>query len=72
MPKLALGDPGDRKRQKTPYGRCPKWTLRKRIGGNTEWTVFMAKAIMNRADYVSREDLYLLHDIMERSGRKSI
>lgn len=40
--------------------------------GNTEWTVFMAKAIMNRADYVSREDLYLLHDIMERSGRKSI
>ena len=40
--------------------------------GNTEWTVFMAKAIINRADYVSREDLYLLHDIMERSGRKSI
>lgn len=38
--------------------------------GNTEWAVFMAKAIMSRADCVSREDLYLLHDIVERSGRK--
>lgn len=39
---------------------------------NTEWTVFMARAIMNRADCVSREDLYLLHDIMEHCQRDKI
>ena len=34
--------------------------------GNTEWAVFMAKAIMNRADYVNQADLYLLHEIVGR------
>ena len=34
--------------------------------GNTEWTVFMAKALMNRADCVSHADLYLLYEIMGR------
>lgn len=31
-----------------------------------EWTVFLTKAIMHRADQVSEDDLYLLHDIMTR------
>lgn len=31
-----------------------------------EWAVFLTRAIMNRADCVSEEDLYLLHDIMIR------
>ena len=31
-----------------------------------EWAVFLTKAIMNRADRVREEDLYLLHDIMIR------
>lgn len=39
---------------------------------NIEWTVFMARAIMNRADCVSREDLYLLHDIMEHCQKDKI
>ncbi|MEY8431536.1 hypothetical protein AALC75_13585 [Lachnospiraceae bacterium 48-42] len=34
--------------------------------GNTEWVVFMAKAIMNRADCVNQADLYLLHEIVGR------
>lgn len=33
---------------------------------NTEWVVFTARAIMQQADTVSEEDLYLLHDIMMR------
>lgn len=33
---------------------------------NTEWVVFMARAIMQQADKVSEDDLYLLHDIMIR------
>ena len=33
---------------------------------DVEWAVFLARAIMNRADCVSEEDLYLLHDIMIR------
>lgn len=33
---------------------------------NTEWVVFAARAIMQQADTVSEEDLYLLHDIMMR------
>lgn len=31
-----------------------------------EWAVFLTRVIMNRADCVSEEDLYLLHDIMIR------
>lgn len=31
-----------------------------------EWRIFIARAIMNRADCVSEDDLYLLHDIMIR------
>ncbi len=31
-----------------------------------DWAVFTSKAIMDRADHVSEEDLYLLHDIMIR------
>ena len=33
---------------------------------DVEWAVFLTRAIMNRADCVSEEDLYLLHDIMIR------
>ena len=33
---------------------------------NTEWVVFTARAIMQQADKVSEDDLYLLHDIMMR------
>ena len=33
---------------------------------NTEWVVFTAREIMQQADKVSEEDLYLLHDIMMR------
>lgn len=33
---------------------------------NTEWVVFTARAIMQQADKVSEDDLYLLHDIMIR------
>ncbi len=32
----------------------------------TEWTVFIARAIMHRADCVNIYDLYLLHEIMLR------
>ena len=35
-----------------------------------DWTVFLTKAIMHRADQVSEEDLYLLHDIMSRCQKK--
>lgn len=35
-----------------------------------EWTVFLAKIIMQYADHVSQEDLYLLHDIMTRCQKK--
>ncbi|KAI4443250.1 hypothetical protein C824_005784 [Schaedlerella arabinosiphila] len=35
-----------------------------------DWTVFLSKAIMHRADHVSEEDLYLLHDIMIRCQKK--
>ena len=31
-----------------------------------EWAVFLTRAIMNRADCVREDDLYLLHDIMIR------
>lgn len=31
-----------------------------------EWAVFLTRVIMNRADCISEEDLYLLHDIMIR------
>ncbi len=34
--------------------------------GNTEWVVFMAKAIMNRADCVNQADLHLLREIVGR------
>ena len=34
------------------------------------WTIFLAKAIIHRADHVSKEDLYLLHDIMTRCQKK--
>lgn len=34
------------------------------------WTIFLAKAITHRADHVSEEDLYLLHDIMTRCQKK--
>ncbi len=37
---------------------------------NIDWTVFLTKAIMHRADQVSEEDLYLLHDIMSRCQKK--
>lgn len=33
---------------------------------NTEWVVFTARAIMQQADKVSVEDLYLLHNILMR------
>ena len=33
---------------------------------NTEWVVFTAREIMQQADKVSEDDLYLLHDIMIR------
>lgn len=33
---------------------------------DVEWAVFLTRVIMDRADYVSEEDLYLLHDIMIR------
>jgi ParB family chromosome partitioning protein len=33
---------------------------------NTEWVVFTARAIMQQADNVSEDDLYLLHEIMIR------
>lgn len=33
---------------------------------DAEWAVFLTRAIMNQADCVSEEDLYLLHDIMIR------
>ena len=33
---------------------------------DVEWAVFLTRMIMNRADCVSEEDLYLLHDIMIR------
>ena len=33
---------------------------------DVEWAVFLTRAIMNRVDCVSEEDLYLLHDIMIR------
>jgi len=33
---------------------------------DVEWAVFLTRAIMNQADCVSEEDLYLLHDIMIR------
>lgn len=32
----------------------------------TEWAVFIARAIMYRADHISIYDLYLLHEIMMR------
>ena len=35
-----------------------------------DWAVFTSKAIMDRADHVSEEDLYLLHDIMIRCREK--
>ena len=35
-----------------------------------DWAVFTSKAIMHRADHVSEEDLYLLHDIMIRCREK--
>lgn len=34
---------------------------------NTEWVVFTARAIMQQADNVSEDDLYLLHEIMIRA-----
>nr|WP_302134189.1 ParB N-terminal domain-containing protein [uncultured Schaedlerella sp.] len=34
------------------------------------WTIFLAKAITHRADHVSEEDLYLLHDITTRCQKK--
>jgi len=33
---------------------------------DVEWAVYLTRAIMNRADCISEEDLYLLHDIMIR------
>lgn len=33
---------------------------------NTDWAVFISKGILHCADYVSEEDLYLLHDIRLR------
>ncbi|MCM1532860.1 MAG: hypothetical protein NC114_11425, partial [Ruminococcus flavefaciens] len=33
---------------------------------NTEWVVFTAREIMQQADKVSEDDLYLLHEIMIR------
>ncbi|RRK32691.1 chromosome partitioning protein ParB [Schaedlerella arabinosiphila] len=36
-----------------------------------DWAVFLTKAIMHRADQVSEEDLYLLHDIMSRCQKKN-
>lgn len=33
---------------------------------NTEWVVFTARAIMQQADKVSEDDLYLLHEILIR------
>ena len=33
---------------------------------DVEWAVFLTRAIMDQADCVSEEDLYLLHDIMIR------
>ncbi len=35
-----------------------------------EWTVFLTKIIMHCADRVSKEDLYLLHDIVMRCQKK--
>jgi ParB family chromosome partitioning protein len=37
---------------------------------NTEWVVFTARAIMQQADNVSEDDLYLLHDILMRCEDK--
>ncbi len=37
---------------------------------DVEWAVFLTRAIMNRADCVSEEDLYMLHDIMIRCQEK--
>ncbi len=34
--------------------------------GNIEWVVFAAREIMQRADKVSEDDMYLLHEIMLR------
>lgn len=36
---------------------------------NTEWVVFTAREIMQQADKVSEEDLYLLHEIMMRCNQ---
>ena len=36
---------------------------------NIEWTVFTARAIMQKADCVSKEDLYLLKEILTRCQR---
>ena len=35
-----------------------------------EWTVFLTGEIRNLADWISEEDLYLLHDIMIRCKEK--
>ena len=37
---------------------------------DVEWAVFLTRAIMNRVDCVSEEDLYMLHDIMIRCQEK--
>lgn len=37
---------------------------------NTEWVVFTARAIMQQADRVTEDDLYLLHDILMRCEKQ--
>lgn len=39
--------------------------------GNIEWVVFSAREIMQQADKVSEEDMYLLHEIMLRCQRNA-
>lgn len=49
-------------------------TLPQQQWKDMEWTVFFTKGIMRRADHISEDDLYLLHDIMLRcqKAQKSV
>lgn len=62
--KENMGEPT--KAAKSAIQKVSKMDTSREGWSGTEWTVFMAMAIMNRADCVSREDLYMLHDIMVR------
>lgn len=62
--KENMGEPTEA--AKSAIQKVSRLDMPKEDWTNAEWTAFMAKAIMNRADCVSREDMYLLHSVMKR------